>query len=73
MNTKTGVTFAVGIGFITNARGSFSFDFFLLAAFFRGVLRSDDLKLPFLGSFTIHDGGTIMLPCVPENLKLNYI
>lgn len=60
MKTKTGVTFAVGIGLITNVLVSRSFDFFLLAGFFFGVFRSDDLKLPFRGSFTIHDGGTII-------------
>lgn len=60
MKTKTGVTFAVGIGFITNVFDSFSFDFFLLAGFLRGAFRNDDLKLPFRGNFTIHDGGTII-------------
>jgi len=59
MNTKTGVTFGVGIGLITNVFSSFSFDFFLLDGFFFGVFLRDDLKLPF-PSLTIHDGGTII-------------
>lgn len=66
MNTKTGVTLAVGIGLRTNVRGSLSLDFFLLAGFFFGVFLKDDLKLPFRGSLTIHDGGTMMFECVPE-------
>lgn len=68
MNTKTGVTLAVGMGLITNVLDSFSFDFFLLVDFFFGVLRNDDLKLPLRGNLTIHDGGTIILECVPATL-----
>lgn len=60
MNTRTGVILGVGIALMINAFDSFSFDFFLLTSFLRGVFRNDDLKLPFLGSFTIHDGGTII-------------
>ena len=68
MNTNTGVTFAVGIGLMTNVRCSFSFDFFdLPGCFFLGDFRREDLKLPLRGNLTIHDGGTIMLECVPEN------
>lgn len=59
--------FAVGIGLMTNVRGSFGTDGFLPAFFFFWVdFRSDDLKLPLRGSLTIHDGGTTMLRCVPE-------
>lgn len=60
MNTKTGVTFAVGIGLITNVFDSFSLDFRFPAAFFLGDFRKDDLKLPLRGSLTIHDGGIMM-------------
>jgi hypothetical protein len=60
MKTRTGVTLGVGIGFITNVFSSFSLDFFLPAGFFLGVFLNDDLKLPFRGSLTIHDGGTII-------------
>lgn len=65
INTSTGVMFGVGIGFITNVRNSFSLDFFLPAGFFFGVFRSDDLKLPRRGSFTIHEGGTIIREWTP--------
>lgn len=68
MNTSTGVTFAVGIGLMTNVLASFSFDFFLPAGFFFGDFRSDDLKLPLRGSFTIHDGGTIILEWGPAGV-----
>ena len=27
------------------------------------------MKLPFRGNFTIHDGGTIILLCFPENVR----
>jgi hypothetical protein len=60
MNTKTGVKFGVGMGLITNALFSFSLDFFLPAVFFFGGFLNDDLKLPFFGNLTIHDGGTII-------------
>lgn len=69
MNTSTGVTLVVGIGLIINVFDSFSFDFFFVATFFRGVLRSDDLKLPFRGNLIIHDGGTMMFACMPANGK----
>lgn len=65
MKTNTGVTFAVGIGLMTNVFDSFSFDFRLPAAFFLGDFRNDDLKFPLRGSFTIHDGGTIMFEWDP--------
>lgn len=55
----------VGIGFITNVFSSFSLDFFLPAGFFFGVFLNDDLKLPFRGSLTIHDGGTIIREWTP--------
>lgn len=66
MKTRTGVTFVDGIGLIINVFDSFSFDFFLVAAFLCGVFRSDDLKLPFRGSLIIHDGGTMMFAWAPE-------
>jgi hypothetical protein len=70
MNTKTGAIVDVGIGFITNVRGSFSLvDLRLLPDFFFGVFRNDDLKLPLRGSFTIHDGGTTIFECSPEMQK----
>lgn len=47
-------------------RGSFSFGFRLLDDFFFGVFRSDDLKLPLRGSFTIQAGGTMIRECRPE-------
>lgn len=67
MKTNTGITLAVGIGFITNVFCSLfeSFPFFLDALFFFGDFLNDDLKLPLLGSLTIHDGGTMMLFCEP--------
>lgn len=65
MKTSTGVRFGVGIGFITKVLSSFSFDFFLPAGFFLGVFLNDDLKLPFRGSLTIHDGGTIIREWTP--------
>lgn len=65
MKTSTGVRFVVGIGLMTKVFGSLSLDFFLPAGFFFGVLRNDDLKLPFRGNFTIHDGGTMIDECVP--------
>lgn len=55
----------VGIGFITKVLSSFSFDFFFPDGFFFGVFLNDDLKLPFRGSLTIHDGGTIIREWVP--------
>lgn len=72
MKTNTGFTFAVGIGFITNVFSSFfeSFPFFLEEFFFFGDFLSDDLKLPRLGSFTIHDGGTIILHWEPVKTHL---
>lgn len=68
MNTSTGFTFVVGIGLMTNGLCSFfeSFVFFFEAFFFFGDFLSDDLKLPFRGSFTIHDGGTMMFDWDPE-------
>jgi hypothetical protein len=60
MNTKTGVVLGFGMGFITKVRFSLSFDFFLPADFFFGGFLNDDLKLPFFGNLTIHDGGTII-------------
>lgn len=73
MNTRTGFTVAVGIGFIANVLGSFleSFPFFLVAFFFFGDFRSEDLKLPRRGSLTIQDGGTIMADWEPEEKKLH--
>lgn len=68
IKTITGVTLAVGIGLITNVRGSRSLGFFLPCCFFLGDFLSDDLKLPFRGNFTIHDGGTIILECIPGKL-----
>lgn len=65
MNTSTGATLGVGIGFITNVFSSFSLDFFLPVGFFFGVFLSDDLKLPLRGSLTIHDGGTIIREWTP--------
>jgi len=41
-----------------------SFVFFLDDRFFGD--RMLDLKLPFRGNLTIHDGGTIILLCLPE-------
>lgn len=75
MNTKTGLTLAVGIGFITNVFCSFldSFPFFLEALFFLGDFLSDDLKLPLRGNFTIQDGGTIILDWDPKKLKSTLI
>lgn len=59
MNTKTGVIRVVGTAFIINAFDSFSLVRCLIrTSFLRGVFLSDDLKLPFRGSLTIHDGGT---------------
>lgn len=67
MNTRTGLTLAVGIGFITNVFCSFleSFPFFFEALFFLGDFLKDDLKLPLFGNFTIHDGGTMIFDCEP--------
>jgi hypothetical protein len=45
---------------------TFSLLFFLLFVFFLGDLRRLDLKLPLRGSFTIHDGGTMMLEWTPK-------
>lgn len=72
MKTSTGFTFAVGIGFITNVLSSFleSFPFFLEEIFFLGDFLSDDLKLPLLGSFTIQDGGTMILHWEPVKIHL---
>lgn len=55
----------MGIGFIIKARFSFSLFLFLLAGFFLDA-RRDDLKLPLLGNFTIHEGGTIIEAWQPE-------
>lgn len=41
-----------------------SFVFFLDDRFFGDLML--DLKLPFRGNLTIHDGGTIILLCLPE-------
>lgn len=57
------------MGFITNVFCSFSLLFFLLAVFFFGVLRNDDLKLPLRGNLTIHDGGTMICEWTPEKKK----
>lgn len=67
MKTSTGVTVVVGIGLMTKVFWSFSLFWFLrlLEARFFGDLRRLDLKLPLRGSFTIHDGGTIILLCTP--------
>jgi hypothetical protein len=46
---------------------AFSLLFFLLAVFFFGDFLKLDLKLPLRGSFTIHDGGTMIPLCEPEN------
>lgn len=67
MKTRTGVTLLVGIGFITKVFCSpfGSFGFFFEPDFFLGDFLSEDLKLPRLGSLTIHDGGTMILDWVP--------
>lgn len=68
MNTRTGVIRVVGTAFMMNAFDSFSLVRCLMrTSFLRGVFRSDDLKLPLRGSLTIHDGGTIMFECAPED------
>lgn len=73
INTITGFTEAVGIGFITKLRISFSglsvlsLDRFLLTCFFFGDFLRLDLKLPLRGSLTIHDGGTTISWWCPEN------
>lgn len=41
-----------------------SFVFFLDDRFFGDLML--DLKLPFRGNLTIHDGGTIILLCLPK-------
>lgn len=69
MKTRTGVRLGVGIGFITNVFSSFSLDFFLPAGFFFGVFLNEDLKLPFRGSLTIHDGGTIIREWTPVGAR----
>lgn len=38
-----------------------SLDFFFVEVLFLGDFRKLDLKLPFLGNLTIHDGGTIIV------------
>lgn len=43
--------------------------FFFDDALFLGVFLRLDLKLPFLGNLTIHDGGTIILLCTPETTQ----
>lgn len=67
MNTSTGVVLGFGMGLITKVLFSFSLDFFLPADFFLGGFLNDDLKLPFLGNLTIHDGGTIIREWIPIN------
>lgn len=49
---------------------TFSLVFRLLEARFFGDFRKLDLKLPLRGSFTIHDGGTIILLCTPGKKKI---
>jgi len=44
---------------------TFSLLFFLLDDFFFGDFLKLDLKLPLRGSFTIHEGGTMIPLCVP--------
>lgn len=70
IKTNTGDRLAVGMGLMTNVRGSLDCDFFLPVGFFFGVLRRDDLKLPFRGNLTIHEGGTIIREWVPEEYSL---
>lgn len=41
----------------------------LFDPFFFGTFLRLDLKLPFLGSLTIQEGGTIILLCTPERNK----
>lgn len=48
-----------------------SFVFFLDDRFFGDLML--DLKLPFRGNLTIHDGGTIILLCLPENTNTGII
>jgi hypothetical protein len=52
---------------------AFSLLFFLLDVFFFGDFRKLDLKLPLRGSFTIHDGGTMIPLCEPKIKHENYI
>jgi hypothetical protein len=52
---------------------AFSLLFFLLDVFFFGDFRKLDLKLPLRGSFTIHDGGTIIPLCKPTIKHENYV
>lgn len=66
MKTNTGVMLGFGMGFITKVLFSLSFDFFLPADFFFGGFLNDDLKLPFRGNLTIHDGGTIIREWIPK-------
>lgn len=45
--------------------------FFLDDRFFGDLML--DLKLPFRGNLTIHDGGTIILLCLPESTRRVFI
>lgn len=57
--------------FIILPRLTLSFVFFLDERFFGDLML--DLKLPFRGNLTIHDGGTIILLCLPESTQRRFI